>query len=127
MPLYDLLNYNFINDFLGYIGYNGPLEDIEDDYVKFYRNVLSKLTSYDQIKNDDEFQIGEIKFDGATLKANLARIRDDLIDFKGETHNEIISYLPTIEAVISKADSLDEVPQELLDFANTNDLPIVLI
>ena len=73
------------------------------------------------------YQIGDVKFSGLKLKEVLCEIMDDLIDFSGNTHNEVIAYLPSIEAVVSKANCLDDVPIELLDFANKNNLPVVLI
>ena len=50
-----------------------------------------------------------------------------MIDKKELDWNEIVGYVPKINAVISKAESLDKVPKPALDFANENDLPVILI
>ena len=117
----------FINDFLAGVGYRGTIEGVEKEYLEFCDNVLSKIYSLDCIKPDEMYQIGDVKFSGLKLKEVLCEIMDNLIDFSGNTHNEVIAYLPSIEAVVSKANCLDDVPIELLEFANKNNLPVVLI
>ena len=57
----------------------------------------------------------------------IEKFQDSLIDKEENRHNEIVGYVPKIEGVIAKANGLDEVPKELLDFAKKNNYPIILI
>ncbi|MBE7708705.1 MAG: hypothetical protein E7Z88_08390 [Cyanobacteria bacterium SIG27] len=107
--------------------------DIQDsdenayEYGDFYKNYLSKITSLSQIDENQEFKIADKTFLGKDLINAIKSIEDNLIDFRGINHNEVIIYLPRIEGVISKAESLEQVPAELLEFAQSNNLPVVLI
>lgn len=42
-------------------------------------------------------------------------------------HNEANLYIPKINAVIAKVSSIEEIPQELLDYAHSHNLPIYLL
>ncbi len=97
------------------------------EYGDFYKNYLSKITSLSQIDENQEFKIADKTFLGKDLVGAIKSIEDNLIDFRGINHNEAIIYLPRIEGVISKAESLEQVPAELLEFAQSNNLPVVLI
>ena len=46
---------------------------------------------------------------------------------KEVNHNEIVGYVPKIQAVIAKEKSIDKVPDDVLEFAHENNLPVVLI
>lgn len=106
------------------------IEDNNDNiysYSKFFHDNLSKLTSLSQIDPNKIFKIADREFSGQTLIDVLNKIQNNLIDSRDEVHNEVLVYLPKIEAIISKEPDLASIPVELLNFANENNLPIVLI
>ena len=89
---------------------------------------LSKFSSIDQIDPSVDIDLdGKVHINGEDLIDALTRMQNHLIDYRGVLHNELLIYLPRIEGVISKADDISQVPQELLDFAYENNLPVVLI
>ena len=98
-----------------YLGLN------DSEYAEFFRKIAN-------VKDLSEIQ--DINIDGKILKANviadaLSKSRDSLFT-DIETHNEIVMYNPKMKAFICKRNSLSEVPQHILDFAQKHDLPIVL-
>lgn len=97
------------------------------EYADLAKNYLSKITSISQIDPDLEFELGGKKFNGEALANAINDVNNEIIDLRGLNHNELILYLPRIEGVVSKAESLEEIPEELLEFANANNLPVVLI
>ena len=93
----------------------------------FCEQYLSQITSINQINPECEIELYDIKLTGADLINALEKIQSRLIDYRGVFHNELLIYLPRIEGVVSKANDLSQVPKEMLDFAQENNLPIVLI
>ncbi len=126
--IYDTPNrrQTFKEDFLGYLSFNKS-EISDTEFAEFYRNVLANKTSLSQFADSKEYKIGSKKVTGLEIKKAFEEYQDSLIDKKEEIHNEIVGYVPKIQAVIAKAKSLKEVPDELLKFADENKLPVVLI
>lgn len=98
-----------------------------EDYAKFYREVLSQKTTIMQINPKKEYKIGTKVVTGEQIRNAIVTYQNSLIDKKEEKHNEIVGYLPKIQAVIAKEDSFDKLPDDLLKFAYDNNYPIVLI
>ena len=105
------------------------LEKVSDlELAEFYRKYLANLYSIKEIYSKDEYSICGVKFSPQRLEKAILEIQDGLIHTKDTyLHNELIGYVPKIEAVISKAKSIDNVPNGLLEFAYENNLPVVLI
>ena len=57
----------------------------------------------------------------------IKEYQDGLIDKQEKKHNEIISYVPKIQAVIAKEKSINALPEGLLNFAYENNYSIILI
>ncbi len=116
----------FTHELMNMLGFSDH-EDWDYLYAGFYFDYLSKLTSIDDIDPEIEFKIEDVSFSGEDLINALKTLNDEFYDYNGSLHNELLLYLPKIEGVISKSDDLSQLPQELLDFASENSLPIVLI
>ena len=71
--------------------------------------------------------MGKRTFSGSDIKRAIVEFQNSLIDKTESTHNEIIGFAPKINAVIIKADNIKEAPDELLDFAHKDNLPVILI
>lgn len=97
------------------------------EYAKFYKDVLASKTSLSNFVDSAEYKIGKKTVKGSEIKKAIANYQNGLIDKKEKEHNEIVGYVPKIQGVIAKAKSLDDVPVELLDFADKYNLPVVLI
>ncbi len=107
---------------------NLGIEKVSDkEYAAFYRDVLSQKTSLAGIMDDKEYFLSGKKFTGRDLKDAITKFQNSLIDETKKEHNELLCYIPKINAVVAKENSLSKVPDEILDFANENNLPIVLI
>ena len=117
----------FLTQFAKELGISEITDDFRNDYLKLVKNCLLKVSSTDDINPSQMFKMCDKEFSGQELINILKKIHNDLFSSNGHSHNEIITYLPRIEAVISKSSSLEEVPDDVLLFAKENDLPIVLI
>ncbi len=95
------------------------------EYAELFAQVQKyKYTS--QLDNIAEIKIGEKTFTGSQIKEAILSA-DDLMMKDPETHNEANLYSPKVNAVVAKVDSLDNVPQHLLEFAQAHNLPIYLL
>lgn len=99
----------------------------DEEYEEFYREVLAQKTTLEQIPAKKEYTLGNKTFSGAMLTDAIKQFQNFLIDENNKIHNEIVCYTPKIQAVIAKAKSLSKIPDDVLDFAYKNNLPIVLI
>lgn len=117
---------NFKNGFLNALGFEeGEISDKE--YGDFYKkNILSKK-SYSEFSSSKEYTLGNRKITGKDVVNAIKAYQDSLIDKNETKHNELVGYIPKIKAVVAKEKTLDDVPNELLDFAYENKLPVVLI
>ena len=102
----------------------GVLSD--DEYGQLYKLMQNKKY-ITQIKDDVSYKIGEKSILGSDIKAAVSNSQDQLFVNTYTPHNEIVVYNPKISAIVCKESSLDNVPQEMLDFAESKNLPIYLI
>ncbi len=117
---------NYRNELLENLGIN-PKDVTNAEYAQFYKETLASKNSILEIPDKETYTIGNFTFSGEELKKAINKYQDDLIDKEEKNHNEIVGYTPKIQAVIAKENSLDNVPDELLNFAEENNLPIILI
>ena len=95
----------------------------DEEYMQLFSQMQNfKYSS--QLDNIAEIKIGEKTFTGPQVKEVILKANDLLLS---DQHNEANLYSPKINAAIAKACSLNEVPQEFLDFAYKYKLPIYLI
>lgn len=81
----------------------------------------------DDIPDEKTFLIGGNIFKGKDLKESIKTYQQNLVKTEGENWNEIVCYAPKIQAVAAKANTFDEIPEEVLKYASDNDLTVVLI
>ena len=105
----------------------GPDEVSIEEYGKFYKDNLVSKTLITQFPDNKTYQLGKRTFSGSDIKRAIVEFQNSLIDKTESTHNEIIGFAPKINAVIIKADNIKEAPDELLDFAHKDNLPVILI
>lgn len=117
---------NFRNELLNNLGLS-EANVSEKEYAEFFKDVLSGKTALSQIPDDRIYKIGANSITGKELSEAIKTYQDSLIDKSEERHNEIVGYIPKIQAVIAKAESLDKVPDDLLKFAYENNYPVILI
>ncbi len=98
------------------------------DFADFYRENIANKRTISQIIPSKEYKLGKHLIKGEKLIAALKKYQDnDVLTNMSDFHNEIVGYAPKIKGVIAKENELKDVPKELLDFAQKNNLPIVLI
>lgn len=103
-------------------------KDIPDtEFAKFYKTNIASKTSIAKINPNKEFELCGKTFSGEELKEAILEYQNSLIDKNGLKHNEIIGCAPEIKALIAKAKTMDELPNNFLDFAYKNNLIIILI
>lgn len=115
---------NFKENILNILG----IKNVSDEeYAKFYKECLAEKNSIAHFKPDKEYEIGTNKIKGRDLINAINEFQNSLIDKTGKKHNEIVCYTPKIRAIIAKERSVSKMPDEVLNFAYENKLPIVLI
>ena len=125
----DYSNYarnNFKNSLLNILEIQ-PDSVSEEEYAIFYKENLASKTSIREINLNKEYKIGQYSVSGTKLVEAIKTYQNSLIDKKENSHNEIVGYAPKINAVIAKVQKFEEVPDELLKFADENKLPIILM
>lgn len=95
----------------------------DNEYAKLY-TILQKFKHASQLDNISSITVGDKTFTGAQIKNAIISSNNSIINAR--FHNEVNVYTPQISAVMAKVNSIDEVPQELSDFANEHNLPIFL-
>lgn len=92
-----------------------------------YGELYNKIQNYEfaQILDDDIIEAGGKKFTYKEVKEAIREANDSALAIKNH-HSEVNLYTPKVNAVIAKVNSFDEIPQELLDFANKHDLPMYI-
>ena len=98
----------------------------DEEYGRVY-SFISKTKYLSQINNEVNFDTGKRLILGKDLKQAISMAQDELINRIPDKHNEIVAFDPKIAAIISKRNSLQDVPSKLLDIANDRNLPIILI
>ena len=122
----DIERNNFRNSLLKILDI--PAENISDkEYAKFYKETLASKNLIEEINLTKDYNIGKYTISGPKLYSAIKEFQNSLIDKEGYCHNEIVGYTPKINAVVAKANKFEELPNELLKFANENNLPIILI
>jgi len=94
----------------------------EAEYGEIYKQIIAKR-HFRQI-SDVNTEKRTIK--GEDLKQALSNAQDKLFNPSPTEHNEVVVYNPKISGMIFKENAIEDVPQELLDFAHEKNLPIVL-
>lgn len=117
---------NFKNSLLKNLSID-PKTVSDEDYAEFYKNNIAQKSSVSNFSYNKIYKLGNHSITGKQLMEAIEKFQDSLIDKEEKRHNEIVGYVPKIEGVIAKANGLDEVPKELLDFAKKNNYPIILI
>ena len=104
------------------------LELSDAEYAELYKQ-LSKYSQYNQIDDNAIYTFGDKKIKGSEVKTAIKKANDNLlIDSSGPYgNNEINVYNPKINAFVAKVNSIEEIPQELLDWANRNNLVIYIL
>ena len=116
----------FRNEFLVNLGID-PNAISDKEFAEFYRENIVSKTAFSQFASNREYKLGNKTVTGEDIKQAIIKFQDSLIDKKEENHNEIVGYVPKIQAVIAKEKSIDKVPDDVLEFAHENNLPVVLI
>lgn len=93
-------------------------------YSKLF-SIIQKYNHASQLDNIPSITVGNKTFTGKQIKEAIT-IANDFIITK-EHHNELNVYTPKVNAVIAKVNSIEEVPQYLLNFAERHNLPILLL
>ena len=97
-----------------------------------YRDLYPEIQKYkyaSQLDNTSEIKIGDKIFTGKQIKETILKANDSIIieNPRPLDCNEAILYTPKINAIIAKTNTLNDIPQTLLDFAEKYALPIYLL
>lgn len=96
----------------------------DSEYSELYAT-LQKYSHASQLDNVPTVTVNGKTFTGTQIKEAVTSADDSIINSKN--HNELNVYTPQANAVIAKVNTIEEVPQELLDFAEKHNLPIYLL
>ena len=117
---------NFRHEFLLNLGID-PDSVSDKEFGEFYKNNIIAKSSFNQFVSGKEYTLGTKTITGEDIKQAIIKFQDSLIDKKEQNHNEIVGYVPKLQAVVAKEKSLSSIPDEILEFAKENNLPVVLI
>ena len=117
---------NFRHEFLLNLGID-PDSVSDKEFGEFYKNNIIAKSSFNQFVSGKEYTLGTKTITGEDIKQAIIKFQDSLIDKKEQNHNEIVGYVPKLQAVVAKERSLSSIPDEILEFAKENNLPVVLI
>ena len=95
---------------------------IQDSEYSALYNQIQRLKYISQPDNIDSIS----EFQGKKLKQAISKAQDSIIKKKDE-HNEINMLNPKINAFVAKVNSIDEIPQPFLEFAQKHNLPIYIL
>lgn len=85
----------------------------DDEYCSLYEQIQNyKFIS--QLDNDNTISIGDKTLSYREIKDAIINADDSII---GDLHNETNLYTPKTNALVAKVNSIEEIPQELLDYA----------
>ena len=101
----------------------------KSEYSKLYQLLASKKY-LSQIRDDKIYKIGEKELSGNEIKKAIQTAQDELLieQIEGRNNNnEINLYNIKINALVARVKSIEEIPQEFLDFAFIHDLPIYIL
>lgn len=98
--------------------------DLTDkEYAQLSKYLLSKKYTT-QITKD--IKIGDKVIKAKDLVACIEKARDALFE-GGNIHSEIVSLNPRVKGLIAKVEKLEDCPEEFLQIARDNNLPIILM
>ena len=98
--------------------------DLTDkEYAQLSKYLLSKKYTT-QITKD--VKIGDKVIKAKDLVACIEKARDALFE-GGNIHSEIVSLNPRVKGLIAKVEKLEDCPEEFLQIARDNNLPIILM
>ena len=117
---------HFKEHFLKNLGFKQD-EISDEEFAKFYKENIAPKTSINQFLIGKEYTLGNKTLKGKDIRKAISDYQNSLIDKKDRNHNEIVGYTPKLQAVIAFEDSLDNVPDDLLKFADENKLPVILL
>lgn len=92
-----------------------------------YGKINEKLFTKKYYKHMNDIKIGDKLIKGEDLKNAIKEAQDKLLINPDKENNELTVFNPIISSLICKENSIDKVPQEMLDFSQHNNLPIILI
>ena len=117
---YAALVKEYLSMFYGEIG--------DETYCELYDSI-SRYKYQGQIKNDKFFNIGGNIFYGKHIKDAVNFANSHILTVarnNNNSSNEINIYQPQTEAIIAKVDSIKQVPDEIIQLASCNNLPIII-
>ncbi len=97
----------------------------EEEYEELYKQFSGKKY-ISAIRNTKEFTAGDKKFSGEKLADAILEAQDKLLE-TGESHNEVVAYNTKVRGFIAKVESIDEIPEEFLNFVEKYDLTIYIV
>ena len=114
---------NFISDSI-----KETLSLSNSEYSELY-STIQKYKSANWLGQVKTIKVGDRVFSGKEIKDAIIKAGDLMMSNGGSVsrHNEANLYNPKTNAVIAKVNSMDEMPDELLDFAQRHNLPIYIL
>ena len=88
---------------------------------------LADLKSLSEIKEEKEYKICDKTISGKELKKAILAAQDNLMFEKPDRHNELVGFLPKVEALIAKVDNVKDIPQDVLDISEKYNYPIIMM
>ena len=96
----------------------------DEEYIELFKKV-SPLKYFSQIRDDKYIKLSDKKnLSGKEIKEAIRLAADKLLQ---NEQNEVNLYSPKINAVVAKVNTINEIPQEYLNFAQKNHLPIYIL
>lgn len=96
-----------------------------DDYSHLYEQ-LQRYKYASGISRTPSFRKGEFVIPGKNIRTATDHAAD-IAKNSNNAQNEVNLYTPETNAFVAKVDKLDEIPEHLLDFAHSRNLPIYLL
>lgn len=95
----------------------------DEEYGQLFKKIMNK----NFMTQMHDVTVGNKTIKEEDLRRAIQKSADKLFDKSLNISNEVVIYNSKIEAMVFKENSLEKVPQEMLDFAHENNLPIILI
>ena len=100
----------------------------DDEYARFYENVIANKTSLDMFNKDAKYKIADKIISGKQLVEVLSEVMEDyIVKSDNNSNNEFVVFCPKIKGIILKTNSLDEAPDFIRDFAFDNNLAVYIL
>ncbi|MBQ8476486.1 hypothetical protein IJ531_05430, partial [bacterium] len=95
----------------------------DEEYASLYGEIAKKHY-LEQIRDCEQFLAGKKIIKGSDLKRAIKEADDELLQ---GIQNEVNIYNSKINAFVACVNSIDEIPDEYLEFAYSKNLPIYLL